>query len=70
VLMDYMLPGITAAQVMEILRRECPGIKVVCMTAHSLVDNVAARLPVDGKIAKPFDTDALVSLINGCLKQD
>lgn len=37
VVMDYRLPGLDGVQVTALLRRECPGVAVVCLTASASV---------------------------------
>ena len=37
VVMDYRLPGLDGVQVTALLRRECPDVAVVCLTASASV---------------------------------
>ena len=37
VVMDYRLPGLDGVQVTGLLRRECPDVAVVCLTASASV---------------------------------
>jgi DNA-binding NarL/FixJ family response regulator len=42
VLMDYRLPGLDGVQATEALRRECPEVAVVCLTASANVREIDA----------------------------
>ena len=37
VVMDYRMPGLDGVQVTALLRRECPDVAVVCLTASASV---------------------------------
>lgn len=37
VVMDYRLPGLDGVQATAVLRRECPDVAVVCLTASASV---------------------------------
>ena len=37
VVMDYRLPGLDGVQATAVLRRECPNVAVVCLTASASV---------------------------------
>ena len=44
VVMDYRLPGLDGVQVTAMLRRECPDVAVVCLTASaSMLEMEALR---------------------------
>ena len=71
VLMDYRLPGLDGVQATALLRRECPEIAVVCLTASANVREMEA-LKEAGAVAcltKDEELDDIVAAIRAAARQ-
>lgn len=65
VVMDYRLPGIDGVQATSVLRRECPNVAVVCLTASANLREMEA-LREAGAVAcltKDQELDEIVTAI-------
>ena len=65
VVMDYRLPGLNGVEATAILRRECPDVAVVCLTASANVREMQA-LKEAGAVAcltKDEELDEIVAAI-------
>jgi len=65
VVMDYRLPGLNGVEATAVLRRECPEVAVVCLTASANVREMQA-LKEAGAVAcltKDEELDEIVSAI-------
>ncbi len=63
VLLDLMMPIMTGWEVLARLRTSGLGIPVVFMTAGFRANSEAERHHADGHLAKPFDIDDLLSVV-------
>ncbi len=52
--LDIKLPGMDGLEAMEAIRRQCPGTKVVLMSAHCPPDQECVAR-AEGFLEKPFD---------------
>jgi two-component system nitrogen regulation response regulator GlnG len=64
-LTDVRMPGTEGLRLLEIARREHPGLPVIVMTAHSDLDHAVAayRGGAFEYLPKPFDIDEAVALV-------
>jgi two-component system, NarL family, response regulator DesR len=65
VVMDYRLPGLNGVEATAVLRRECPDVAVVCLTASANVREMQA-LKEAGAVAcltKDEELDEIVAAI-------
>ncbi len=72
VLMDYRLPGLDGVQATALLRRECPEVAVVCLTASANVREMEA-LREAGAVAcltKDEELDDIVAAIRAAARSD
>jgi DNA-binding NarL/FixJ family response regulator len=67
VLMDYRLPGLNGIEATRAIRRACPGVAVVCLTA-SVSPREVEELYAAGAhacVTKDEDLDRIVAAIHG-----
>jgi DNA-binding response OmpR family regulator len=66
IVMDYLLPGLNGAQVVERIRGAMPdrAPPVILVTGLSNARELAGKVGADAYLRKPFDVDALVNLVN------
>jgi two-component system response regulator DesR len=72
VLMDYRLPGLDGVQATALLRRECPEVAVVCLTASANLREMEA-LKEAGAVAcltKDEELDDIVAAIRAAAQSD
>ena len=64
-LTDLRMPGTEGLRLLEIARREHPGLPVIVMTAHADLDHAVAayRGGAFEYLPKPFDIDEAVALV-------
>jgi two-component system nitrogen regulation response regulator GlnG len=64
-LTDVRMPGTEGLRLLEIARRDHPGLPVIVMTAHSDLDHAVAayRGGAFEYLPKPFDIDEAVALV-------
>ena len=65
VVMDYRLPGLDGVQATAVLRRECPDVAVVCLTASASVLELEALKEAGAAacLTKDEELDDIVSAI-------
>jgi len=66
VLTDLMMPAVDGYRLLEALRRELPDLPVLAMSAADWRSQ-ALEAGFDGFIAKPFELDELLVLLDGIL---
>ena len=66
IVMDYLMPGLNGAQVVEQIREIMPDRPppVILVTGLSNARELAGKVGADAYLRKPFDVDKLVSLVN------
>jgi CheY-like chemotaxis protein len=73
VITDLFMPEMGGIQLITVLRREFPDVKVIAMTgvprSHSVL-RVAASLGATGTMTKPFTAEKLETLIANVLAND
>ena len=71
VLADIKMPGMDGLALLEVIKREFPGLTVVMMTAFGSIDTavVAMKNGAYDFITKPFDLDALVIRLEKALER-
>jgi DNA-binding NtrC family response regulator len=70
VLIDNMMPGMGGMVLIQLLKRDYPGIKIIMITAFSTVDNAVAAMKsgADDYLSKPFRRDDLLMAIRRILE--
>ena len=69
ILSDVRMPGISGIDLVERLKRECPHIPIIIMTAFSDLETTVASLQKGAYeyLTKPFDIDNVISIVkNAC----
>lgn len=71
VLLDVMLPGIDGFFVCELLRRECPEMGIIMLTARSQdIDKIMGlEFGADDYVVKPFNTTELILRAKSLLRR-
>lgn len=71
VLLDSIMPGIGGMEVLPLIKRKYPHIKVIILTAFSTVDGAveAMRKGADNYITKPFKINNLLVSVRSCLEE-
>lgn len=71
VLLDLIMPGISGMEVLPLLKRESPAIRVIMVTAFSTIDNAvdAMRKGADDYITKPFKINELRMTVKKSLEE-
>jgi CheY-like chemotaxis protein len=66
IVMDYLMPGLNGAQVVERIRSAVPdrAPPVILVTGLSNARELAGTVGADAYLRKPFDVEALVKLVN------
>lgn len=61
VLLDLIMPKMGGMEVLSLIKRQYPGVKVIMITAYSTVDNAveAMKIGADDYITKPFKINDL-----------
>jgi len=69
VLMDYRLPGLDGVQATAAVRRECPEVAVVCLTASANEAEMEAlrRAGAAACLTKDRELDEIVAAIRGAV---
>lgn len=71
VLLDLMMPEISGAEVLEIVKKEHPGLPVIIVTAHGSEDKAVALMKggaID-YIKKPFDREEVLARVREGVKK-
>jgi CheY-like chemotaxis protein len=65
VLLDLQMPGLSGLQVLEVLRRDHPGLPVVIVTGNTDADVARGTLArgAFNYLRKPFDFDVLARVV-------
>ena len=65
VLLDMMLPDINGIDILKIIKKEKPKIRVIVITGYSTVENAVKvmKLGASDFLAKPFTDDELIATI-------
>jgi len=71
IVMDYLMPGLNGAQVVDRIRQVVPNSPppVILVTGLSNARELATKVGADAYLRKPFDVDKLVNLVNRLAKQ-
>ncbi len=72
VVTDLQMPGIGGLEVLHWCRSNFPGLPVIIITAHGTVDTAveAIKLGAHDYVAKPFDRDDLLRIIDKAVKTE
>ena len=71
IVMDYLMPGLNGAQVVERIRGLVPdkAPPVILVTGLSNARELARKVGADAYLRKPFDVDKLVKLVDEFVRQ-
>lgn len=71
VLLDSIMPGIGGMEVLPLIKRKYPHIKIIMLTAFSTVNGAveAMRKGADDYITKPFKINNLLVSVRRCLEE-
>ena len=71
VLLDSIMPGMDGMEVLPLIKRRFPQIKVIMLTAFSTVDGAveAMRKGADDYLTKPFKINVLLVAVRRCLEE-
>ncbi len=71
VLADIKMPGMNGLELLELIKRNVPGLTVVMMTAYGSIETAVAAMKNGAHdfITKPFDHDALVIRLEKALER-
>jgi YesN/AraC family two-component response regulator len=71
VLTDVVMPHMSGSELVERLRGEFPGLKVIFMSGYTGANNAAIHksleMPGVAFLQKPFRLNALISVVEGLL---
>ncbi|HBH30118.1 MAG: response regulator [Desulfofustis sp. PB-SRB1] len=70
-IVDNMMPGMGGMAFMPLLKQQCPGVKIIMITAFSTIDNAVAAMKsgADDYLAKPFKKDELIVAVRRNLEE-
>lgn len=65
VLLDLIMPGLGGKEVLPLIKRQAPSVRVIMITAFATIDNAVAamRAGADDYITKPFKVDELLTAV-------
>lgn len=71
VLLDIMMPKLNGLQVLEVIRRESPGLPVIFLTARGMEEDrvVGLRAGADDYIVKPFGPKEMLARVEAVLRR-
>ncbi|GBE15364.1 response regulator MprA [bacterium BMS3Abin14] len=71
ILLDLIMPGMGGMDAIPLLRRTCPGARIIVMTAFSTVGNAVESLKkgANDYIAKPFKIEELLTTVRKNLEE-
>ena len=66
ILLDIKMPVMDGIEALKIVRQQYPDLPVIVMTAYGELEiiNQAELLGISARVAKPFDIEALVDMMN------
>lgn len=69
-ILDLALPVVDGFGVLKFIKKSCPHVKVIMLTAHNDLKHAieSKRLGADDFLGKPYTLTELVSTINSALK--
>ena len=70
-IIDNMMPGMGGMAFIPMLKKECPSVKIIMITAFSTVENAVAamRSGADDYLSKPFKRDELLATVRRNLEE-
>jgi DNA-binding response OmpR family regulator len=71
VLLDLIMPGMDGKEVLPLLKRQSPAVRVIMITAFATIENAvsAMRKGADDYLTKPFKVDELLTAVRRCLEE-
>jgi DNA-binding response OmpR family regulator len=70
IILDYVLPGLEASQVLDCLRQTQPEASIIVITAHPSIDSALSclRARTYDYLTKPFQVSDLQRVVHRCLE--
>lgn len=70
IILDYVLPGLEASQVLDCLRQTQPEASIIVITAHPSIDSALSclRARTYDYLTKPFQVSDLQRVVHHCLE--
>ena len=68
VILDYLLPGMSSAEIVAKLRLRSPLVPIIVVTATTATDEELTRLAPFAILRKPFSGDELLATIERAIK--
>jgi DNA-binding response OmpR family regulator len=71
ILLDLIMPGLGGKEVLPLIKRLSPPVKVIMITAFATIENAvsAMRKGADDYLTKPFKVDELLMAVRRCLEE-
>ena len=71
ILLDLIMPGLGGKEVLPLIKRQSPSVKVIMITAFATIENAvsAMRKGADDYLTKPFKVDELLMAVRRCLEE-
>jgi DNA-binding response OmpR family regulator len=71
ILLDLIMPGLDGKEVLPLIKRRSPSVKVIMITAFATIENAvsAMRKGADDYLTKPFKVDELLTAVRRCLEE-
>jgi DNA-binding response OmpR family regulator len=71
VLLDLIMPGMDGKEVLPLIKRQSPSVRVIMITAFATIENAvsAMRKGADDYLTKPFKVDELLTAVRRCLEE-
>ena len=71
ILLDLIMPGMDGKEVLPLIKRKSPSVRVIMITAFATIENAvsAMRKGADDYLTKPFKVDELLMAVRRCLEE-
>jgi DNA-binding response OmpR family regulator len=71
VLLDLIMPGLGGKEVLPLIKRQAPRVKVIMITAFATIDNAvsAMRAGADDYLTKPFKVGELLTAVRRAIEE-
>jgi DNA-binding response OmpR family regulator len=71
ILLDLIMPGLGGKEVLPLIKRQSPSVKVIMITAFATIENAvsAMRKGADDYLTKPFKVDELLTVVRRSLEE-
>jgi DNA-binding response OmpR family regulator len=71
ILLDLIMPGMDGKEVLPLIKRKSPSVRVIMITAFATIENAvsAMRKGADDYLTKPFKVDELLTAVRRSLEE-